>query len=62
MTDTVPEGESVFSVANRNVAIIPQIESLAAVENADAIMRHKGVDMIMVGGERLFVSPAVATV
>ncbi|KAJ7125531.1 Pyruvate/Phosphoenolpyruvate kinase-like domain-containing protein [Mycena crocata] len=53
VTDTAPEGETIFSIANRNVAIIPQIESIAGVENVESIMRHEGVDMIMVGGRDL---------
>ena len=47
----MPEGESLFSIANKNVAIIPQIESLAGLDNVDAIMQHPGVDIVMVGGE-----------
>jgi hypothetical protein len=50
----VPEGESLFSVANKNVAIIPQIESLAGLANVEAIMQNPGVDMVMVGGESPF--------
>ncbi|KAJ7643079.1 Pyruvate/Phosphoenolpyruvate kinase-like domain-containing protein [Mycena polygramma] len=53
VTDTVPEGETLLSVANKNVAIIPQIESRAGVENVEAIMRCKGVDMVMVGARDL---------
>ncbi|KAF7354326.1 2,4-dihydroxyhept-2-ene-1,7-dioic acid aldolase [Mycena venus] len=53
VTDTVPEGESVFTIANKNVAIIPQVESLAGLDNVEAIMRHKGVDMVMVGARDL---------
>ncbi|KAJ7220239.1 Pyruvate/Phosphoenolpyruvate kinase-like domain-containing protein, partial [Mycena pura] len=53
VTDTVPPGESIFSVANRNVALIVQVESRAGVDNVEAITRHKGVDMVMVGGQDL---------
>ena len=60
MTDTVPPGESIFSVANRNVALIVQVESRAGVENVEAITRHKGVDMVMVGGQWPFPSFALA--
>ncbi|KAF7344181.1 2,4-dihydroxyhept-2-ene-1,7-dioic acid aldolase [Mycena venus] len=53
VTDTVPEGESLFSIGNKNVAIIPQIESLAGLNNVEAIMRNPGVDMVMVGARDL---------
>ncbi|KAF7350494.1 2,4-dihydroxyhept-2-ene-1,7-dioic acid aldolase [Mycena venus] len=53
ITDTTPEGETLYSITNRHVAIIPQIESRAGVENVEMIMGNKNVDMIMVGGRDL---------
>ncbi|KAJ7104364.1 Pyruvate/Phosphoenolpyruvate kinase-like domain-containing protein [Mycena belliarum] len=53
ITDTTPAGETIYSIANKHVAIIPQIESLAAVKNADAIMGNEQVDMVMIGNRDL---------
>ncbi|KAJ6514327.1 Pyruvate/Phosphoenolpyruvate kinase-like domain-containing protein [Mycena vitilis] len=49
VTDTTPEGESVFSVANNHVAIIPQIESPLGIKNLDAILQLDGVSAFMIG-------------
>ena len=41
-----PEGKTWFQVANEHVAVIPQIESLKGVENAEDIIKHEGVDAV----------------
>jgi hypothetical protein len=50
LTDATPEGETVYSLANKHVAIIPQIESRVGIRNIDAIMRMEQVDAVMLGG------------
>ncbi|KAJ6617504.1 Pyruvate/Phosphoenolpyruvate kinase-like domain-containing protein [Mycena sp. CBHHK59/15] len=49
ITDTTPEGESVYSLANKHVAIIPQIESRLGIKNLDSIMQMEHVDVVMIG-------------
>ncbi|KAJ7318217.1 Pyruvate/Phosphoenolpyruvate kinase-like domain-containing protein [Mycena albidolilacea] len=49
LTDATPEGESVFSLANKHVAIIPQIESRVGIQNIDSIMQMEEVDAVMIG-------------
>ncbi|KAJ7694819.1 Pyruvate/Phosphoenolpyruvate kinase-like domain-containing protein [Mycena rosella] len=49
LTDTTPEGETVFSLANKHIAIIPQIESRVGIKNIDAIMAMEQVDAVMIG-------------
>ncbi|KAJ6551718.1 Pyruvate/Phosphoenolpyruvate kinase-like domain-containing protein [Mycena capillaripes] len=49
VTDTTPEGESVYSLANKHVAIIPQIESRVGIKNIDSIMQMENVDAVMIG-------------
>ncbi|KAJ6512338.1 Pyruvate/Phosphoenolpyruvate kinase-like domain-containing protein, partial [Mycena vulgaris] len=49
VTDITPEGETPFSLANKHVAIIPQIESRVGVNNIKAIIKNDQVDMIMIG-------------
>ncbi|KAJ7318116.1 Pyruvate/Phosphoenolpyruvate kinase-like domain-containing protein [Mycena albidolilacea] len=49
VTDTTPEGETVFSLANKHVAIIPQIESRAGIKNLEEIMNMKDISAFMVG-------------
>ncbi|KAJ6474115.1 Pyruvate/Phosphoenolpyruvate kinase-like domain-containing protein [Mycena vulgaris] len=49
VTDITPEGETPFSLANKHVAIIPQIESRVGVNNMEAIIKNDQVDMIMIG-------------
>ncbi|KAJ7653157.1 Pyruvate/Phosphoenolpyruvate kinase-like domain-containing protein [Mycena polygramma] len=49
VTDTTPEGESVYSLANKHVAIIPQIESREGIKNIDLIMQLEEVNAVMIG-------------
>ncbi|KAJ7805415.1 Pyruvate/Phosphoenolpyruvate kinase-like domain-containing protein [Mycena olivaceomarginata] len=49
VTDTTPEGESVFSLANQHIAIIPQIESQLGIQNLDEIVALAEVDAFMIG-------------
>ncbi|KAJ7697702.1 Pyruvate/Phosphoenolpyruvate kinase-like domain-containing protein [Mycena rosella] len=49
VTDTTPEGESVFSLANKHVALIPQIESRLGIQNMDAIMKLEEISAFMIG-------------
>ncbi|KAK7045267.1 2,4-dihydroxyhept-2-ene-1,7-dioic acid aldolase [Favolaschia claudopus] len=53
VTDITPQGQTPFSLANRHIAIIPQIESVLGVENLDVIMGNENIDMVMVGGRDL---------
>ncbi|KAJ7446604.1 Pyruvate/Phosphoenolpyruvate kinase-like domain-containing protein, partial [Mycena latifolia] len=53
VTDTTPEGETTFSIANKHIAIIPQVESRAGIENIDSIVQNEQVDMIMIGSSDL---------
>jgi 2-keto-3-deoxy-L-rhamnonate aldolase RhmA len=50
LTDATPEGETVYSLANKHVAIIPQIESRVGIKNIDVIMQMEQVDAVMIGG------------
>ncbi|KAJ6459029.1 Pyruvate/Phosphoenolpyruvate kinase-like domain-containing protein [Mycena sanguinolenta] len=49
VTDTTRDGESVFSLANRHVAIIPQIESPLGIQNLDKILALEEVSAFMIG-------------
>ncbi|KAJ7652564.1 Pyruvate/Phosphoenolpyruvate kinase-like domain-containing protein [Mycena rosella] len=49
VTDTTPEGESVFSLANKHVALIPQIESRVGIKNLEAIMQMNEISAFMIG-------------
>ncbi|KAJ7318106.1 Pyruvate/Phosphoenolpyruvate kinase-like domain-containing protein [Mycena albidolilacea] len=49
VTDTTPEGETVFSLANKHVAIIPQIESRVGIKNLEEIMKLKEISAFMIG-------------
>ncbi|KAJ6567678.1 Pyruvate/Phosphoenolpyruvate kinase-like domain-containing protein [Mycena vulgaris] len=49
VTDATPEGESVFSLANKHVAIIPQIESRLGIKNLEAIMKMEEISAFMIG-------------
>ncbi|KAJ6483982.1 Pyruvate/Phosphoenolpyruvate kinase-like domain-containing protein, partial [Mycena sanguinolenta] len=49
VTDITPKGETVFSVANKHVALMPQIESKLAIENLDAILSMGEVAAFMLG-------------
>ncbi|KAJ7248262.1 Pyruvate/Phosphoenolpyruvate kinase-like domain-containing protein [Mycena haematopus] len=49
VTDATPEGESVYSLANKYVAIIPQIESRVGIKNIESIMQMEEVDAVMIG-------------
>ncbi|KAJ7710580.1 Pyruvate/Phosphoenolpyruvate kinase-like domain-containing protein [Mycena rosella] len=49
VTDTTPEGESVFSLANKHIALIPQIESRLGIQNLEAIMQMDEISAFMIG-------------
>ncbi|KAJ6479400.1 Pyruvate/Phosphoenolpyruvate kinase-like domain-containing protein [Mycena vitilis] len=49
VTDTTPAGETIFSVANKHVAIIPQIESQLGIENLESILALEEVSAFMIG-------------
>jgi 4-hydroxy-2-oxoheptanedioate aldolase len=49
ITNIAPEGWTSETIADRNVAVICQIESTVGVENVDAIARIPGVNALMVG-------------
>ncbi|KAJ6617579.1 Pyruvate/Phosphoenolpyruvate kinase-like domain-containing protein [Mycena sp. CBHHK59/15] len=49
VNDHTPEGETVFSLANKHVAIIPQIESRKGIENLASIVKHDQVSAFMIG-------------
>ncbi|KAJ7095661.1 Pyruvate/Phosphoenolpyruvate kinase-like domain-containing protein [Mycena epipterygia] len=49
ITDTTPDGESVYSLANKHIAVIPQIESRLGIKNIDSIMQMNEVDGVMIG-------------
>ncbi|KAJ7694848.1 Pyruvate/Phosphoenolpyruvate kinase-like domain-containing protein [Mycena rosella] len=53
LTDVTPEGETVYSLANKHIAIIPQVEYHVGIENIDSIMAMKRVDAVMIGDEFL---------
>ncbi|KAJ7438625.1 Pyruvate/Phosphoenolpyruvate kinase-like domain-containing protein [Mycena galericulata] len=49
VTDATPEGESLFSIANKHVAIIPQIESRLGIQNLEAITKNAEIAAFMIG-------------
>ncbi|KAJ7832200.1 Pyruvate/Phosphoenolpyruvate kinase-like domain-containing protein, partial [Mycena leptocephala] len=49
VTDTVPPGETIFSLANQHVAIIPQIESRLGIKNLEAILKMDEISAFMIG-------------
>ncbi|KAJ7449245.1 Pyruvate/Phosphoenolpyruvate kinase-like domain-containing protein [Mycena latifolia] len=49
LTDATPAGESIYSLANKHVAIIPQIESRLGIKNIESIMKMEQVDAVMIG-------------
>ncbi|KAF8218292.1 Pyruvate/Phosphoenolpyruvate kinase-like domain-containing protein, partial [Mycena galopus ATCC 62051] len=49
VTDITPVGESVFSLANRHVAIIPQIESRLGIKNLEEILKMGEISAFMIG-------------
>ncbi|KAF8218212.1 Pyruvate/Phosphoenolpyruvate kinase-like domain-containing protein [Mycena galopus ATCC 62051] len=49
VTDATPEGESLYSLANKHIALIPQIESRVGIKNIDLIMQMEEVDAVMIG-------------
>ncbi|KAJ7489599.1 Pyruvate/Phosphoenolpyruvate kinase-like domain-containing protein [Mycena latifolia] len=49
VNDATPEGETVFTVANKHVAIIPQIESARGIENLAEIVAFDEVSAFMIG-------------
>ncbi|KAJ7239314.1 Pyruvate/Phosphoenolpyruvate kinase-like domain-containing protein [Mycena rebaudengoi] len=53
VTDATPEGEALFSLANKHVAIIPQIESRVGIKNLEAIVSLDEVDAFMIGAADL---------
>ncbi|KAK7046239.1 2,4-dihydroxyhept-2-ene-1,7-dioic acid aldolase [Favolaschia claudopus] len=57
LTDKTPPGETIFSIANKHVAIIPQVESRLGFENLESILdvceRENSALMIGFGDLRL---------
>ncbi|KAJ7037856.1 Pyruvate/Phosphoenolpyruvate kinase-like domain-containing protein [Mycena alexandri] len=53
VTDKTPPGESIYSIANKHIAIIPQIESVRGIDNLDAIISSPQVDAVMFGSADL---------
>ncbi|KAJ7061993.1 Pyruvate/Phosphoenolpyruvate kinase-like domain-containing protein [Mycena amicta] len=49
VTDNTPAGETVYSLANKHVAIIPQVESPLGIDNMEEIMQMADVDAVMIG-------------
>ncbi|KAJ7465877.1 Pyruvate/Phosphoenolpyruvate kinase-like domain-containing protein, partial [Mycena latifolia] len=49
VTDITPEGEDAFSLANKHVAIIPQIESRIGFQNLEEISQLPEISAFMVG-------------
>ncbi|KAJ7768514.1 Pyruvate/Phosphoenolpyruvate kinase-like domain-containing protein, partial [Mycena metata] len=49
VTDTTPANESIFSLANKHISIIPQIESRVGIQNLDEIMKMEEISAFMIG-------------
>jgi len=49
VTDATPDGETVYSLANKHVSIIPQIESPLGIRNIGPIMQMEEIDACMIG-------------
>ncbi|KAK7046197.1 2,4-dihydroxyhept-2-ene-1,7-dioic acid aldolase [Favolaschia claudopus] len=49
VTDATPEGESLFSLANKHCVIIPQIESRLGIKNMEEILKMPEIDAFMIG-------------
>ncbi|KAJ7849356.1 Pyruvate/Phosphoenolpyruvate kinase-like domain-containing protein [Mycena olivaceomarginata] len=49
VTDITPEGESVFSIANKHSVIVPQIESRVGMQKLDAILSMGEISAFMLG-------------
>ncbi|KAJ7139032.1 Pyruvate/Phosphoenolpyruvate kinase-like domain-containing protein [Mycena epipterygia] len=49
VTDVTPEGESMFSVTNKHVAIIPQIESRLGIQNLEELAKMDEISAFMIG-------------
>ncbi|KAJ7462416.1 Pyruvate/Phosphoenolpyruvate kinase-like domain-containing protein [Mycena latifolia] len=49
VTDMTPEGETVFSMANKHISLIPQIESRIGIQNLEEIMKLEEVSAFMIG-------------
>ncbi|KAJ7248219.1 Pyruvate/Phosphoenolpyruvate kinase-like domain-containing protein [Mycena haematopus] len=49
LNDRTPEGETIFSVANKHIAIIPQIESAVGIQNLAEIVAFDEVSGFMIG-------------
>jgi 2-keto-3-deoxy-L-rhamnonate aldolase RhmA len=50
VTDITPQGETIFSVANKHVAIIPQVESRVGIQNLESILNMDEISAFMIGG------------
>ncbi|KAJ7230060.1 Pyruvate/Phosphoenolpyruvate kinase-like domain-containing protein [Mycena pura] len=53
VTDITPEGETIFSLANKHTAIIPQIESRRGIENLEEILQVGNIAAFMIGATDL---------
>ncbi|KAJ7445904.1 Pyruvate/Phosphoenolpyruvate kinase-like domain-containing protein [Mycena latifolia] len=51
VTDKTSEGETVFSIADKHVALIPQIETRLGIQNLDTIMKLDEVSGFMIGSK-----------
>ncbi|KAJ7021036.1 hypothetical protein C8F04DRAFT_1195872 [Mycena alexandri] len=51
VTGKTPENETVFSLANKHVATIPQIESRLGINNLEAVMQLDEIFAFMIGGD-----------
>jgi 4-hydroxy-2-oxoheptanedioate aldolase len=49
VTDITPNDETIFSLANKHTAIIPQIESKIGIENLESILAVKEISAFMLG-------------
>ncbi|KAJ6546640.1 Pyruvate/Phosphoenolpyruvate kinase-like domain-containing protein, partial [Mycena vulgaris] len=49
VTDTTPEGETIFALANKHAAVIPQIESRLGIQNLDAVMNMVEIAAFKIG-------------
>ncbi|KAJ7148661.1 Pyruvate/Phosphoenolpyruvate kinase-like domain-containing protein [Mycena crocata] len=49
VNDATPAGDTVFTLANRHVAIIPQIESAVGIKNLAEIVAFEEVSAFMIG-------------
>ncbi|KAJ7634433.1 Pyruvate/Phosphoenolpyruvate kinase-like domain-containing protein [Roridomyces roridus] len=49
VTDTAPEGDNIFTIANKHVAIVPQIETRLGIQNLEEIVKLEEVTAFMIG-------------